>query len=182
MATLNYTEKSQAALVEAQRTAEEGHFSSVEGLHLLAALVGQEDGIVPAAIRSAGVDARAVSSRVESEVAGLPKAYGSTQIAASEELRRALQGAEKEAQQLHDEYISTEHLLLGLAGANGAVANLLNTFGLARDAILAALTKVRGNQRVTDATPEDKFDALSKYGRDLTEAARRRQARPGDRP
>ena len=178
MASVNYTEKSQAALLEAQRSAEEGHFSSVEGLHLLQAMVDQEGGIAPATLQSAGIDARAVRSRLDAELQRLAKAYGATQVSASEELRRALQQAEKECLQLHDEYVSTEHLMLGLAAANGAAANLLGAFGLTRDAILAALTKVRGNQRVTDATPEDKFDALSKYGRDLTEEARKGKLDP----
>jgi ATP-dependent Clp protease ATP-binding subunit ClpB len=178
MASVSYTEKSQAALLEAQRVAEEGHYSSVEGLHLLQALVDQDGGIVPATLQSAGIDPRAVSSRLDGELQRLTKAYGATQVVASEELRRALQQAEKEAQQLRDEYVSTEHLLLGLAAANGAAANLLGAFGLTRDTILAGLTKVRGNQRVTDATPEDKFDALSKYGRDLTEEARKGKLDP----
>ena len=117
MASVSYTEKSQAALLEAQRVAEEGHFSSVEGLHVLQALVDQEGGIVPGTLQSAGVDPRAVRSRLDGELQRLTKAYGATQVVASEELRRGLQLAEKEAQQLRDEYISTEHLLLGLAAA-----------------------------------------------------------------
>ncbi len=178
MASVSYTEKAEAALLEAQRVAEEGHFSSVEGLHVLQALVDQEGGIVPGTLQSAGVDPRAVLSRMDGGLQRLTKAYGATQVVASEELRRALQQAEKEAHQLRDEYISTEHLLLGLAAANGAAADLLGTFGLTRDVILAGLTKVRGNQRVTDTTPEDKFDALSKYGRDLTEEARKGKLDP----
>lgn len=178
MASTKFTEKSQEALVESQRLAEDAHNPNVDGLHLLAALLDQAGGIVPLALQSAGVDPRAVQSRLVGELEKLPKAYGSTQTAVSEEFRRALRQAEDEASQLKDDYVSTEHLLLGLAAGGGSAAQLLQTFGLKRDAILAALTKIRGNQRVTDTTPEDKFDALSKYGRDLTELARQGKMDP----
>ncbi len=178
MASIRFTEKAQEALVAAQSLAEDGHSSSVEGIHLLQALIEQEGGIVPLTLHSAGVDVRAVQSRLATELQGLSKAYGPTQVAMSEELRRTLRQAEDEASRLKDEYVSTEHLLLGLAAANGRAATLLQAFGLSRDAILTALTHIRGNQRVTDENPEAKFDALSKYGRDLTDFARQGKLDP----
>jgi ATP-dependent Clp protease ATP-binding subunit ClpB len=178
MSSLKLTEKSQEALVEAQRLAEEGHHASLEGTHLLAALVAQPDGIVPITIQAAGVDTRAVMSNIDSELQRLPKAYGPTQVVMGEELRRTLKLAEDEASRLKDEYVSTEHLLLGLAGAKGPASVILSFFGLAHASIFAALIKVRGSQRVTDANPEGKFDALSKYGRDLTDLARKGKLDP----
>jgi len=175
---LKLTEKSQEALLAAQRLTEDAHNSSVEGLHLLRALVDQEGGIVPLTLQAADVDVHAIQSRLASELQGLPKAHGPTQLSMSEELRRVLRQAEDEASLLKDEYVSTEHLLLGLAGANGAGASLLGTFGLNHDAILVALSKIRGNQRVTDENPEGKFDALAKYGRDLTNLARKGKLDP----
>ncbi|HXH21403.1 MAG TPA: ATP-dependent chaperone ClpB [Dehalococcoidia bacterium] len=178
MASLRFTERSQEALIEAQRLAEEAHHSSVEGLHLLRALLEQDGGIVPSTLHSAGVDLAALRSRLASELGRLTRAYGPTQLAMSDELRRALRHAEEEASRLKDEYISTEHLLLGLSAAGGQTASLLAAFGLNRDSILAALARIRGNQRVTDENPEAKFDALSKYGRDLTDLARKGKLDP----
>jgi ATP-dependent Clp protease ATP-binding subunit ClpB len=174
----HFTEKSQEALLDAQRLAEDAHNPSIEGIHLLQALLAQEGGIVPITLQSAGIDTRAVHERLVGELQRLSKAYGPTQIGMSEDLRRAVQQAEDEASRLRDEFVSTEHLLLGLAAGSGAAAALLSTFGLNRDSILAALTRIRGNQRVTDETPEAKFDALSKYGRDLTDLARKGKVDP----
>ena len=178
MASLKLTEKSQEAVLAAQRLAEDAHNSSVEGLHLLQSLIGQDGGIVPLALQAANIDVRAIQSRIASELQRLPQAYGAVQLGMTEELRRTLRQAEEEASRLKDEYVSTEHLLLGLADANGAAASVLAAFGLNHDAILAALTKIRGNQRVTDENPEGKFDALSKYGRDLTDLARKGKLDP----
>src|SRR4051812_5357428 len=133
MASIKLTEKSQEALVDAQRLAQDANNPSVEGLHLLAGLLAQQGGIVPLTLQAAGVDPRAVQSRLGIELEKLPKAYGSTQVAVGEELRRALRQAEDEASQLKDEYVSTEHLLLALASGNGPVAQLLQAFGLKRD-------------------------------------------------
>src|SRR3954447_3653558 len=115
MASLKLTEKSQEAVIEAERLAQDAHSPSVEALHLLKALVEQNGGIVPLALNSAGVDAQAVQSRLESELGRLPKTYGASQIAVGDELRTALRRAEDEASQLKDEFVSTEHLLLALA-------------------------------------------------------------------
>jgi len=176
--SLKLTEKSQEALLTAQRLAEDSRNPSIEGAHLFQALITQPEGVVPIALQAAGVDMTVLQSRVASELQGMAKAYGATQMAMGEEVRRALHGAEEEASRLKDEYVSTEHLLLGLAGANGATASMLNAFALDRDAILAALAKIRGNQRVTDENPEGKFDALAKYGRDLTDMARKGKLDP----
>ncbi|HLF76988.1 MAG TPA: ATP-dependent chaperone ClpB [Dehalococcoidia bacterium] len=178
MASLKLTEKSQEAIEQAQRLAEDAQNTSLEGLHLLQALQGQENGIVPLTLQSAGVDLRAIQNRVASELQRLPRAHTPAQLITSDEVRRVLRQAEDEASRLRDEYISTEHLLLGLSSANGATAAVLKSFNLDHDAILAALTKIRGNQRVTDANPEEKFDALAKYGRDLTDLARKGKLDP----
>ncbi|MFW6194966.1 MAG: ATP-dependent chaperone ClpB [Chloroflexota bacterium] len=177
MAMPNLTEKAQEALVESQRLAEERQHTSLEAVHLLHALLAQEGGIVPLVINAVqreggGADPRSLMQRVEQELGRQPRGSGGGSLATGDSLRNALNQSEKEARELGDEYVSTEHLLLAiLAGRDGA-AQALKSAGLDRDSVLKALQSVRGHQRVTDPNPEGKYDSLSKYGRDVTEQAR----------
>ena len=178
MATQRFTEKSQEALLAAQRLAEDERHSQVEGLHLLVALAGQEGGVVPLVLRAAGVEPAVVLNRARQQLERLPKAYGPVQLVMAESLRDALRRAEDEAGRLRDDYISTEHLLLALVDGRGPTVDVLRGLGLDREKLLSALTQIRGSQRVSDPNPEGTYDALSKYGRDLTELARQGKVDP----
>ena len=169
-----YTEKAQEALVRAQSLAGEHSHGQVEGEHLLLALVRQSDGVVPLVLQGLGLQAEILAEKLESDLARLPQVYGATaQVGLSRDLQKALQRAEKLAGEMHDEFVSTEHLLLALSEERaGNVARLLQSYGLGKDAILRALTAIRGSQRVTSQRPETTYQALEKYGRDLTELAR----------
>ena len=180
-----YTEKAQDALLSAQHTAQEFGNSQIEPEHLLHALLVQEGGIVPQVIAKAGGRPDAIESLAEKEIQRKPKVGGAAAAPTlSRELTQVTQRAEEEAKQMKDEYVSTEHLLLGLAdaGANGArptaAARILRENGLTRDAILKALVGVRGSQRVTSQQPEGTYQALEKYGRDLTEMAQQGKLDP----
>ncbi len=175
-----YTQKAQEAVLAAQQLAERSDHPQIEPEHLLAALVAQADGVVPSILRALQVEPGAVARAVEAELAKLPRAYGGAPPGVSPRLRAVAQAAEAEAQRLKDEYVSTEHLLLALASEDGRApaARLLQQRGVTKDRIFEALTAVRGTQRVTDPNPEDKYQALERYGRDLTELARRGKLDP----
>ncbi|MGD8517048.1 MAG: ATP-dependent chaperone ClpB [Anaerolineae bacterium] len=169
-----YTEKAQEALLQAQSIAGEYSHGQIEGEHLLLALLRQSEGIVPAIIQGMGLQPGMVVQQVEEELNRKPKVYGgATQPSLSRELQRALDRATKIAGEMRDDFISTEHLLLALTEDRaGNVARLLQSTGLTKDAILRTLTAIRGSQRVTSQTPEGTYQALEKYGRDLTDLAR----------
>lgn len=171
MALPQMTEKAQQAFVEAQNLAQEYRNSTVGPLHLLQALLHQQDGIVPSVVRSAGIDVQSLVAKVTDEIEQLPNAYGPTEVGMDRALQDVLRQAEEASKSLKDEYVSTEHLLLALADSKGKAGEVLRNFGLSRDSLLKSLTSVRGNQRVTDPNPEAKYDALGKYGYDLTELA-----------
>src|SRR6478609_688520 len=169
------TLKSQEALAEAQRTAHSYSHQAVDCEHLLLALIGQGESLVPELLEKIGVPPSALSPALESELARRHKVQGtsSSDVYLSNELKKALDAAQSEAGKLRDDYISTEHLLLGILDAGGlALKKIFQAQGLKRDIVLKALAELRGNQRVTDQSPEDKFQALEKYGRDLTALAR----------
>jgi ATP-dependent Clp protease ATP-binding subunit ClpB len=168
------TQKSQEAVsVAVRRTAAEGH-PQVEPQHLLVALIGQPEGTAVPLLEAVGADWQAVRRRAEEQLAGLPKAAGSTVSSPqmSRQLIVAVNTAANRAKQLEDEYVSTEHLLVGLAADGGPAAGLLKEFGATPQALLDAFEKVRGHARVTSENPEDTYQALEKYGVDLTGAAR----------
>jgi len=169
-----FTEKAQEALIQAQSLASEYSHGQIEGEHLLLALLRQSDGVVPQIVQGLGLQAPALAQQVEGDLARKSQVYGgATQIGLSRDLDRTLQRAEKLAAEMHDDFVSTEHLLLALSeDAAGSVARLLQSLGLTKDAILRALTAIRGSQRVTSQTPESTYQALEKYGRDLTDLAR----------
>jgi ATP-dependent Clp protease ATP-binding subunit ClpB len=168
------TQKSQEAVsVAVRRAATEGH-PQVEPAHLLVALLGQTDGITAPLLEAVGAGPQAIRRRAEEQIAALPKAAGSTVNApdTSRLLLKVLNTAANRAKQLEDEYVSTEHLLVGLATDGGPVAALLKENGATPDALLEAFEKVRGHARVTSENPEETYQALEKYGVDLTAQAR----------
>jgi ATP-dependent Clp protease ATP-binding subunit ClpB len=167
-----FTEKAQEALLSAQRETENRRLAQLEPEALLCGLIAQSDGIVPQVLLKAGVDPTTIESELEAEIERLPKLQYSGEAALSAAVKRALNHAEKEARQLGDEYISTEHLLLGLMVQDRTSGvELLKRHGVTIDRARAALVEIRGSHRVTDPNPEGKYQALEKYGRDLTQFA-----------
>jgi ATP-dependent Clp protease ATP-binding subunit ClpB len=175
-----YTEKAQEAVLAAQRLAEQSNHAQIEPEHLLLALVEQGDGIVPALLRKMTVEPKPVADQLRAELAKQPSAYGGSQPSLSPRLRKVTEAAESEAERLKDDFVSTEHLLLGITneGGRNISGRILQQYGISKDRIFEVLTQVRGAQRVTDQNPEAKYEALEKYGRDLTELARRGKLDP----
>jgi len=172
------TEKSQEALVAAQQKArDEGH-AQLDVEHLAAALVDQAGGIVPSVLTALGIQPAQLSTALATELQRQPKVSGNVQLSASARLGRVLQQAQKEAQSLGDEFVSTEHLLLAMTEDQGYTGQALKRLGATHERVLNALKDVRGNQRVTDQNPEGKYQALDKYGRDLTDLARKSKIDP----
>jgi ATP-dependent Clp protease ATP-binding subunit ClpB len=171
--TTKFTEKAQEAIVSAQSETESRNVSQFEPIAMLVALLDQSDGVVPQILKGLGVELAAARRDAAAEFESLPKLSYAAQPVVSNSLRKALQKAEDEAKRMGDEYVSTEHLLLGILDTvESGAAKLLNRLGVNKDRVYDALTQIRGGQRVTDANPEDKYQALEKYGRDLTELAR----------
>jgi len=168
------TRKSQEALSDALRRASAAGNPSVDGLHLLAALLDQEGGIAVPLLRAAGADPAVVAGRVSDLIARMPRVSGATVNApeTSRPLLAALAAASKRAQEMGDEYVSTEHLLVGLAAEGGQAATVLREAGAGPDQLLASFEQVRGHARVTSPDPEGTYQALQKYGVDLTASAR----------
>ncbi|WP_216893477.1 ATP-dependent chaperone ClpB [Nocardia alni] len=178
MDTGSLTEKSQEALHAAQNVATRLGHTEIDGEHLLLALIDQEQGLVPRLLEQAGADVDAVRSDLERELARRPKVSGPGatpgQVMITRRLAALLESAEREAKRLKDSYVSVEHLVMALAaeGTSSAAGRILADHGVTGESFLAALTKVRGNQRVTSATPEGAYESLEKYGRDLVAEAR----------
>jgi ATP-dependent Clp protease ATP-binding subunit ClpB len=171
------TQKSQQALQEAQSIAVRMAHTEVDTEHLLLALLQDQDGLAPRLLTLAGADVDELNTDVEAELSRRPTVTGPGatpgQVKITQRISRVLDAAEREAKRLKDEYVSVEHLLLGIVEAGGTSGRLdLSRHHITRDSLLAALTQVRGNQRVTSATPEQAYEALIKYGRDLVADAR----------
>ncbi|HEU5474024.1 MAG TPA: ATP-dependent chaperone ClpB [Actinophytocola sp.] len=172
------TQKSQEALQEAQSIATRHGHTEVDGEHLLAALLDQQDGLAPRLLAGAGVDVEALRADVETDLARKAKVTGPGttpgQVYVTRRLATLLEAAEREAKRLKDEYVSVEHLVLALAdeGSASTAGRLLKQRGVTRESFLSELTSIRGNQRVTSANPEVAYEALEKYGRDLVLEAR----------
>jgi len=173
-----FTEKAQEAILQSQRMAEEYSHSEILPSHLLLALLRQEGGVVPQIAHHLSVNPEAIAQALETELVGAAKVYGGSQPGISRALNNVLRDAEKTAEKMKDDYVSTEHLLLALTDSDGPAAELLHRFGLTRDAVLQALTRIRGSQRVTSQNPEGTYEALLKYGRDLTDLARKGKLDP----
>ena len=173
------TVKSQEAIQAAASTAGENGNPEVLPLHLLAALLEDREGVVLPVLEGAGVRAQELLHGVNTAISKLPKVSGGTQPGMSSALQKVLDRASKEADAFKDEYVSTEHLLLALTEAKGdPVRDALTAIGASHDAVLKALSAVRGSQRVTDQNPEAKFQSLEKYGKDLTDLARKGKLDP----
>src|SRR5437762_2867202 len=175
-----FTVKAQEAVQQASQRASEHGNPELRPLHLLAALLEDKEGIVPPVLEKIGVGPQAVLSDVYTELEKLPKVAGdAAQPTLSNEVNRLLEQAFKEAANFKDEYVSTEHLLLAITHLKrDSAQQILAQRGATYDAILKALTVVRGSQKVTDQNPEAKYQALERYARDLTEQARRGKLDP----
>ncbi|MCU0256624.1 MAG: AAA family ATPase, partial [Vicinamibacterales bacterium] len=176
----HFTEKAQEAILNAQQLADSAGNPMLDPEHLLVTLAEQKDGVVPAVLRKAGLDPAAVAGAARAEVARFPRTQGGAQAMLSPRLRAIVDAARAEASRLKDDYVSTEHLLVAIASEPGrsAAARVLAQAGLTPDRILELLTQVRGSQRVTDQNPEGKYQALERYGRDLTDLARKGKLDP----
>jgi ATP-dependent Clp protease ATP-binding subunit ClpB len=174
-----FTEKAQEAVMTAQNLASEGTHAEIAPEHLLVALAEQENGIVPSLLRKMTLDPRHVAAEARKLLDSLPKAYGAD-VRLSPRMNLIGQSAQAEATRLQDEYVSTEHLLLALASEAGRspAAQLLKRLGITKDTLYQALTQIRGNQRVTSQNPESTYEALARYGRDLTDLARKGKLDP----
>jgi len=174
-----FTQKMQEALQAAQDLASQSNHQEIANEHFLSALLDQTDGITRPLLEKVGVNANQLRDGLRSELGRRPKIHGAAvDLRLANELRSVLDGAEKEMSKLKDEFTSAEHYLLALMGANVPAAKLLKEFGVTRDKLMQALQQVRGSQRVTDQNPEGKYQTLEKYGRDLTELARRGKIDP----
>ncbi len=173
------TIKTQEALAETQDIASRMGHNAIEPEHLFRALLDQEGGLVTPILRKIGADPALIRDRVEAALGKLAKVSGDTQVYVSPALNRVLDAAQKEADALKDEYVSTEHLLLGFLTEKGSEpARILAENGVTRDAVMNALKEVRGGERVSDQSPEEKYQALAKYARDLTDLARQGKLDP----
>ena len=173
------TLKSQEALQDAQRIAREHSHQEMDGEHLLLALLGQSESLVPELLARIGVPPAKLQPDLEKELVRRHKIQGGNDPYAGRDLQKAIEAAQSEANKLKDDYVSTEHLLLGLLDSSSvSLKKIFSTHNLKRDAVLKALAELRGNQRVTDQQPEGKFQALEKYGRDLTALARQGKIDP----
>ena len=177
------TQKTREALQAAQRIAVEYSNNAVEQEHLLAALAQQQDGLIPQLLQTLGIDANAFAQAALQKVEALPRVTGSgrdpEKIYISNDLDRALNAAEQQAKQMKDEYISVEHVFLGVLQRPGkAASEIFKTFGITTEKFMKQLSTVRGNQRVTSDNPEDTYNALKKYGQDLVEMAKAHKLDP----
>ncbi len=173
------TVKAQEAVQAAQRLAEKNNNQKVLPLHLLQALLNETDGIVQPLIQKIGANQQQLAQILEGEISRLPKISGSSvQVSASKELMDTLDAAQAKADEMKDQYVSTEHLLLALAQVEGQPKRLLDLNGISTDDILSALQTVRGGQSVNDQNPEDKYQSLERYGKDLVALAKRGKIDP----
>src|SRR5882672_6416175 len=173
------TLKGQEALQSAQTHAQENNNPQVAPEHLLWALIEQKDGVVLPVLQKLGVNVQTLARDMADAIAKLPKVQGQPELYMSPALGRILEDALKEADQFKDEYVSTEHLLIALSNAkNEPAARLLQSHGVTKDSILKVLVSIRGTQKITDQNPEEKYQALQRYSRDLTELARKGKLDP----
>jgi ATP-dependent Clp protease ATP-binding subunit ClpB len=175
-----YTEKAREAVVAAIELAREHNNPQLEPEHLLVALVEQRDGIIPDLLRKMNADPAHVGRAARELLARIPSAYGGSEPGLSPRLNQVTTAAEAEASRMKDEFVSTEHLFIAVAdeGGRSPAAQLLKQQGVGRDTILQALASVRGSQRVTNENPEGTYQALERYGRDLTKMAREKKLDP----
>ncbi|MBI3882255.1 MAG: AAA family ATPase, partial [Verrucomicrobia bacterium] len=173
------TTKAQEAIAKAQEIAQELSHQSLDGEHLALALAQQDDSLTPQLLQKLGVKLPGFLDDLQNELSRRPKVSGASQLYPTQDFQNTIAAAQKEAKALKDDFVSTEHLLLGLLDKSGdPLKKIFATHLLKRDAVLKALVELRGNQRVTDQNPEDKFQALEKYGKDLNALARQGKIDP----
>ncbi|MCC7201924.1 MAG: ATP-dependent chaperone ClpB [Nitrospirae bacterium] len=175
------TYKAQEAVAEAQKAAEGYAHQQVDTAHLMLSLIRQKDGIVPQILKKLGADITLIEKELYRELEKMPKVSGPGkigQIYITQKLNDVFGAAEKEADQLHDEYVSTEHILIAMIEIDSPVSRILKNTGISKENILKVLVEIRGAQTVTDQNPEDKYQALTRYSRDLTELARKGKLDP----
>ncbi len=175
------TYKAQEAVAEAQKTAEGYNHQQVDTVHLLLSLIKQKDGIAPQILKKLSADITNIEKELNRELERIPRISGPGkigQIYITQKLNDVFSAAEKEAEQLRDEYVSTEHILIALTEIDSPVSRILKNAGISKDKILKVLVEIRGAQTVTDQNPEDKYQALTRYSRDLTELARKGKLDP----
>ena len=175
-----FTIKAQEGIASAQRLASETSNQEITCEHLLAALLGQEEGIVVPILKKVGADPQAIRADISGEIAKLPKVYGAAEAGAymAQSLKKAIDTAFKEMERLKDEFVSTEHLLVGIVETDSKASEVLARNGVTKDNVYRALVEIRGTQRVTDQAPEDKYQALQRFARDLTDLARKGKLDP----
>ncbi len=173
-----FTLKAQEAIQAAQKTADEMQHQSVDVEHLLLALTEQAEGILLPILQKMGANPKQIAASLRQELGKLPKVYGPTQSYLTPRLNEVFKRAQEEAGRLKDEYVGSEHLLLGMLDSNGVAGQVLKAAGVSRDALYAALQSVRGGQRITDPNPEDKYQALQRFSRDLTDLAQKGKLDP----
>ena len=175
-----FTEQAQEILATSQALVQRYHHNQWDVEHVLLALLEQEKGITQEILQELGVDVEAVKSKVEATLEGFPQvAYEAGQIYATPRISNLLENANREADRLKDEFVSTEHLLIAIAGeTRGEAAAILSEFGVDQEKIYQALQKIRGGHRVTDRQAESKYRSLEKYGHNLTELAHRGKLDP----
>src|SRR5713226_4587544 len=174
------TIKSQEALQSAQALAEKRNHQAVDVEHLLMALLGHKEGVVLSLLQKLGIPTAALFEKLQRVLDRLPQVTGAAagQTFIAPRLKRVIEGAEAAGDSLKDEYVSAEHLLLSAVDDEGEAGRILRESGVSKDAILKALVDIRGAQRITDPNPEEKYQALEKYSRDLTDLARKGKLDP----
>ena len=178
MQSERFTIKAQEALQEARRVASDSGHPEIRPLHLLLTLTRQDDGIVGPILQKLGADPRAVAAASEQRLASTARVDGDVDVGFARSLASIMDDAEKITREFQDDYLSTEHMLLAMARSRDETAEVLKQFGATPDGVLAALREVRGSARVTDQNPEDKYQALKRYARDLTDLARQGKLDP----
>ncbi|MFL6539815.1 MAG: ATP-dependent chaperone ClpB [Chthoniobacterales bacterium] len=173
-----FTQKMQEALQAAQDVAAQHNHQEITNDHFLTALLDQTDGVTRPLLEKLGVSADNLRSQLEADMNRRPQVHGSSDVRMGSELRQTLDAAEKEMTKLKDEFLSAEHYLLALSDSSSPAGRILKQSGITRDKLMQGLQQVRGSQRVTDQNPEGKYQTLEKYGRDLTEMARRGKIDP----
>ena len=174
MNTQRFTIKSQETISAMQELAMEHGHQEISGLHMLQAMMAQEDSLILPIMQKLELSVTGIKNQLEAALQKLPRVSGAARQYLSQEVLDILHQAEREADQLQDDYISLEHLLLALVAKGKEAANILKANGLQQNKLLQALKELRGNQRVDDQNPEAKYQALEKYARNLTRLARTR--------
>ena len=174
-----FTEKSLNAIQSSQSLATEYGNSEIQAEHLLYSLLSQEDGLISEVLKGQGIDSNKLAEETKSEIEKMPRVSGGSQVYASSDINKVFQEAEKQAKNMQDDFVSVEHLMLGLIlKSNSTVSRLFSKYGINKDSFLKALLAVRGNQRVTNQNPENTYNVLKKYGNNLTEMAKNNKLDP----